>query len=193
MARLNCAIVVVALAAGLAACGDNGNQSGGKSGDATTAASLKAGPDRTEGKIETAKLEEFSAFLPAELAPWKKLPRLGNYSGDTQSTTTATYKKPEGGASFSIVITFSNTIIGQTKGILADPKTAAQWGFEATTFAGYPALAGKPGGNMAGTPFVVVLSNSRMVTLMFDPAHGLTLDAIRPVFDKVDFDGIAAK
>ena len=177
--------------AGLAACGDGGAQSDGKG--ATAAPAGNTGPDRTEGKIEQAKLEEFSAFLPKEVNGWIKADRLGYYSGSDQSTATATYRKAEGGEGFTVVITFSNNIIRQTKEILASPSQAQTWGFDIGTFAGYPALLGKPGTNMAGTPYVVVLSNSRSVQVMYNATGGVALDAIRPVVEKIDFKGIAEK
>lgn len=176
--------------AGLAGCGDGGGQSNGQS---TAAAASNAGPDRVEGKMEQAKLEAFSAFLPKEVNGWIKDERLGYYMGASDSTATATYRKAEGGESFAVVITFSNNIIRQTKEFLADPKQAETWGFEIGDFAGYPALFGKPGTNMAGTPYVIVLSNSRSVQVMYNATGGLTLDTIRPVVEKVDFKGIADK
>lgn len=183
-------LAIVLATAGLTACGEGGGGTGGQTAGASAA---NSGPDRTEGKVEQAALEAFNAFLPAEVDGWKKQERLGYYSGDTASTATATYKRAEGGASISIAVTLSNMMVSQTKGMIADPKQAGMYGFEATTFAGYPALAGKPDGQMAGTAWTVVLSNSRMVQVMFNPADGLKREDVRPVFEKVDFKGIADK
>ena len=184
-------ILAIALAtAGLTACGDGGSATGGQTAGSSAA---NSGPDRTEGKVVQGVLEGFSTFLPAEVNGWKKQERLGYYSGDTASTATATYRRPEGGASLTIALTFSNMIVKQTKELITDPKQAGMYGFETTTFAGYPALAGKPDGGMAGTPWTVVLSNSRMVQVMFNPADGLKRDDVRAVFEKVDFKGIADK
>lgn len=188
--------VALALAlVGLTACDKKTDGKADEKGGAAPAkaAATKSGPARTEGKIEKAKLEEFSAFLPDEVNGWKKLPRLGYYSGDTQSTATATYRKDEGGAGCTIVITFSNKEVSVTKGIITDPRQATAWGFDVGTIAGYPALLGKAGTNTAGTPFVVVLSNSRSVQLMYDEKSALTVDMLRPIFEKVDLNGIADK
>ena len=187
--------VTLALAlAGLIGCEKkSGGKSDEKKSDEKVAVAAKSGPARTEGKIEKAKLEEFSAFLPAEVNDWKKKTPLGYLSTDTQSTATAVYSKDAGGANFTIVIVFSNNMVGQTKAILANPRQATTWGFDIGTLAGYPALFGKAGTNMAGTPFMVLLSNSRMVQGTYDPKSGLTPEMIRPVFEKVDFNGIAEK
>ena len=70
---------------------------------------------------------------------------------------------------------------------------ATKLGFDIGTIAGYRALLGKPGTNMAGTSFIVLLSNSRMVQLMYDAKSDLTPEMLRAAFDKVDFKGIAEK
>ena len=187
-------VTLALMLAGLTGCDKKTDGKADEKGGAAPAkaAATKSGPARTEGKIEKAKLEEFSAFLPAEVNDWKKLTPLGYVSMDGQSTATATYKKDAGGASFTIVITFSNKIVGQNQAILTDPRQATTWGFDIGTIAGYPALLGKAGGNMAGT-FVVVLSTSRAVQIMYDPKSDLTVEMLRPVFEKVDFKGIADK
>ena len=182
--------VTLALAlAGLIGCE---KKSGGKP-DEKAPAAAKSGPARTEGKIEKAKLEEFAAFLPAEVNDYKKLTPLGDVSMDSGSTATAVYKKESDGVSFTVVIVFSNTTVRQTQEILADPRQAKTWGFDIGTIAGYPALFGKAGTNMAGTPFIVLLSNSRMVQLMYDAKSGLSLEMLRAAFDKIDFKGIVEK
>jgi hypothetical protein len=185
-------LAIILATAGLAACGDAGGTKD-RQAAASAPAATNSGPDRTEGKVEQAVLEGFSPFLPAEVNGWKKQDRLGYYSGETGSTATATYRKPEGGPAISIAITLSNQTVTQTKQIIADTKQADMFGLEATTFAGYPALSGKEGGQMAGTAWTVVLSNSRMVQAMFNPEEGLKRDDVRAVFEKVDFKGIADK
>lgn len=193
MIKFGATLAVLAIA-GLAACGDGGGQPNGKAPETGSSAKAgNAGPDRTEGKIEEAKLEEFSGFLPAEVNGWKKAERLGYYSGSNQSTATATYGKAEGGERFTVVITFANDMVRQTRDLFDSPRKAEEWGFSTDTFAGYPALVGKPGTNMAGTPLVILLSNSRMVQAMYNPQGGLTLDTIRPVLEKIDLKGIAEK
>ena len=175
-------------AAGLTGCGDGGT--GGQSGGASAS---NSGPNRTEAKVEKAQLEAFAVFFPAEANGWKKQDQLGAYTSDSASTITATYRKADGGPTLALVVTFSNMIVGQTEGLIADPKQAGTYGFEATTFAGYPALSGKQPGPTAGTAWTVVVSNSRQVQAMISPADGATRDEIKAVFEKVDFKGIADK
>jgi len=52
---------------------------------------------------------------------------------------------------------------------------------------------GKSGTNMAGTPYLIVLSNSRSVQVLYNAQGAVTLDMIRPVAEKIDLKSIAQK
>ena len=193
MIKYAAAVFALALG-GLTACGDSGGKAQDKSVEESSPAKTgNAGPDRTEGHLDEAQMAPFSEFLPADVGGWKKQPRLGYYSGSDQSTATATYRRDEGGESFSVVITFSNNMVGQTQAILNNPSQAETWGFEIGMVGGYPALLGKSGTNMAGTPYLIVLSNSRSVQVLYNAQGAVTLDMIRPVAEKIDLKSIAQK
>ncbi len=160
-----------------------------KKGDA---GSSSGAPAVKEGKVEAAKLDAIGALLPAEVGEWKKQARLGHYISDTVSTATATYAKASGGPTFSISVTISSTIVGQSKSMIADPKKADTLGFQVGKFADLPALLAKPDSKNI-SPITVVVSDSRSVSIMMSPTSGLTLDVVKPVFEKVDFKGIASK
>lgn len=166
----------------LAACDDS--DSGG--GDKTTA----MGPDRTEAKVEDAKLRAFVPLFPAAPEGYERAPDPGVYVSDTQSTISYLYRKGE--EMFSVTFVFSNKNVDENLKMMADPQTLKTWGFKVVDVAGRKALSAEQRG-LGKADYLVVVSNSRNV--MISPSSNTLPDAavVKKVFESIDFAAVAAK
>lgn len=172
---------VLALAT-LGAC-DDSSDSGGAKGAAM-------GPDRTEAKVEDAKLREFIPLFPAAPEGYERAPDPGVYVSDTQSTISYLYRKGE--EMFSVTFVFSNKNADENLKMMADPQTLKTWGFTVVDVAGRKALSAEQRG-LGKADYLVVVSNSRNV--MISPSSSTLPDpaVVKKVFEQIDFAAFAAK
>ena len=143
------------------------------------------------GRMDEAVLEGFGVFFPPPLDGFTRGERFGKYVSDSQSTITASYTN--GSDHYSITICFSNQRVKEDRELKTDAKKREMFGFDLMTIAGYQALAQKEGSPNTGATFLVDVSNSRNVSLLHKPGGGLGRANLLPMFEKIDFKGIAAK
>ncbi len=151
------------------------------------------GPDRTEGLMDDAKIRAFDAFFPAAPAGWERDAAPGVWLAESGSTISYTYFSTEpGGGIFTITITFSNENVGQNLGLFDDESMRDMFGFGVTEVNGYQALSAKERG-MGRADYLVVVSNSRAVSIMpaSDPAPAM--DVVTTIFSSMDLAGIGAQ
>jgi len=169
----------------VAACDDGGSSDAG-SGAVQTA----MGPERTEAKMEDAKLREFVPLFPAAPEGYTRSPQPGVYISDTQSTVSFLYEK--GAEMFSLTFVFSNDNTQQSLAMMDDEQTLKTWGFEVVEVKGRRALSAKERG-LGKADFLVVVSNSRNVVISPSSKSLPDLQVVRQVFEQVDFAAVAAK
>ena len=168
----------------LSACDDEGDKA------ADVGSSVTLGPDRTEAKVDEAKLRSFVGHFPPAPEGFTRAPDPGVYSSDSGSTVSFAYEKE--GATLLLAITFSNENAKQSLDMMGDQKTLDLWGFTVTEIAGRKALSAKERG-MGKADFLVVISNSRSVSIMpaSDPAPDIAV--AKALIESVDFNAIAAR
>jgi len=181
--RLVNLILVGLLSVGVLAACDDSSESGGSKGAAM-------GPDRTEGKVEEAKLREFIPLFPAAPEGYERAPDPGVYVSDTQSTISYLYRKGE--EMFAVTFVFSNKNTEENLKMMADPQTLKTWGFKVVDVAGRKALSAEQRG-LGKADYLVVVSNSRNVTI--SPSSNTLPDpaVVKKVFEGIDFAAFAAK
>lgn len=186
------AAVLLLAALALAGCGEDGGSGGGAPVPSAAANDPSfSAPERQEGRIDEAALEGFGVFFPPPLDGFTRGERFGKYVSEDQSTVTASYSN--GSDHYSITICFSNQRVKEDRELKTDAKKREMYGFDLMTIAGYPALAQKEGSANTGATFLVDVSNSRSVSLLHKPGGGLSRANLLPMFEKIDFKGIAAK
>jgi hypothetical protein len=148
------------------------------------------GPDRTEGRIDEAKLREFIPFFPAAPDGYTRSEQPGVYSADDGSTIS--YMYTNGPKMFSIVIGFSNARVSEDEEMMGDESKRNMFGFDLTTVAGHQALSAKQR-NSSRSDFLVVVSNSRSVSIMPSSSDLPDKALVQQVFEKIDFMAIANK
>ena len=173
MKLIHAVAAILLLAGPLAACGD----------------SKPAAPAPTEARVEQSRLKEFVPLFPAPLAGWTVgEPKF--VTGDDKSAVSRGYATTAGD-SFAIEIAFSNAEAAKFQELVDDDKKRARAGVDKAEFNGQVALNFN---NHALTPaqYLAVVSPSRTVSIT--PIAGeMTKPIIRATFEKIDFDGIAAK
>jgi hypothetical protein len=148
------------------------------------------GPDRTEAQVDEAKLRAFVPFFPAAPQGYTRDAEPVTFASGEGSTVSFTYRGS--GTAFTIAIGFSNKHAEEFQTMLDDEAVRTAWGYEPVAIAGRHALSGKSRGP-ARSDFVVVVSNSRSVTIAPASAALPDKEAMRRVFETVDFAGIGAK
>jgi hypothetical protein len=163
---------------------------GGGGSPGTASGSAPRGPDRNEGPIEDAKLQEFLPLFPAAPAGYTRGERPGIYSGSDQSTITYTYQNNT--KMFTVVFTFSTKHTGESEAMINDESQRNAVGYELTTVAGRPALT--PKARAGRVDVTVVLSNSRMVAIAQRGAEDVPDAAlVQQVAESIDYNAIANK
>jgi hypothetical protein len=171
MKKLVLALGAALLLAPLAACGGGGS---------ATAVQ--------ETKVDQAQLQKFVGLLPA--APKGFTPGTATtVTGDAKSVVAQTYTAPSGD-SFSVEINFSNADVEKFQKMVDEPKERNKSAAEINQIAGRDALSfSSP--VVTNAQYVMIVSPSRYVSVT--PLFGDTMKPImRSVFEKIDFDAIAA-
>jgi hypothetical protein len=147
------------------------------------------GPDRTEARVDEAKLRAFAPFFPPAPQGFARDAEPVVFAADEGSTVSYTYRGND--TAFTIAVGFSNKHTGLFQDMLDDEAVRTAWGYEPTAIAGRHALTSKTRGPTR-SDFVVVVSNSRNVTIAPSSATLPDKALLRRVFEAVDFSGIAA-
>jgi hypothetical protein len=148
------------------------------------------GPDRTEARVDEAKLRGFASLFPAAPPGYARDAEPVVFASDEGSTVSFTYRAT--GTAFTIAIGFSNKHAEEFQSMLDDEAVRTAWGYDPTAIAGRHALSAKTRGP-ARSDFVVVVSNSRNVTIAPASAALPDKELLRRVFETVDFNGIGAR
>jgi hypothetical protein len=154
------------------------------------AAMLAAAPAFAE-KLTPDQLNAYMAVAPAAPQGWTRADRAGNYSSNSASTFSVTYTA-EDGKRFMFTIIFSKDQAEQSRDLMKDPKQADRWGYTVGKIKGRDALVKKPDSKNTSANYLVVISDSRSVSVM-EMGPGVDRALLKGFFEAVDFDAIAKK